>query len=286
MNHAEEPSGTPDDELRDLAPAYALGALDEADRVRFERALATSPELQADVDAFRAAVMPLADAAEPVAPPQHLKSALFARLDEAEQERPAAEDPAVSGGRVVPAAAEADPAPVRAEADPAPVPPSEAHRQVDELAARRTRRRLALLLSSAAAVIVLVVGLVVATNVPGPNGWGAQRQMAAIAAAPDAERSSTAVEGGGTVTLVWSAEQGAGAIIAEALPALGDDQTYELWYIDESGAAAAGTFDASGPETWRILEGELVPGAAVGITVEPAGGSEQPTTDPIAVIAT
>ena len=36
----------------------------------------------------------------------------------------------------------------------------------------------------------------------------------------------------------------------------------------------------------RVLEGEFVPGTAVGITVEPAGGSEQPTTEPIAVIAT
>ncbi|MGX5696624.1 anti-sigma factor [Agromyces soli] len=285
MNHADEPSGPPKDELRELASAYALGALDEADRVRFEQALATSPELQADVDAFRAAALPLADAAEPVAPPQHLKSALFARLDEVEQERPsdAAAAPAAPIARVVPAPAPAiAPAPAVA---PAPAP-SEPHEPVDELAARRARRRLALLLSSAAAVVVLVVGLVVATNWPGPNGWGAQRQMAAIAAAPDAERSSTEVAGGGTVTLVWSAEQGASAIIAEALPALGDDQTYELWYIDESGAAAAGTFDTGGTETWRVLEGEFVPGTAVGITVEPAGGSEQPTTDPIAVIAT
>ena len=50
--------------------------------------------------------------------------------------------------------------------------------------------------------------------------------------------------------------------------------------------APAGTFDVAGGETWRVLEGSFTPGTVVGITVEPAGGSPQPTTDPIVAIET
>ena len=120
----------------------------------------------------------------------------------------------------------------------------------------------------------------------GPNGCGAQREMAAIAEAPDAQSQTLEVEGGGEVTLVSSADQGRSGVIVEGLPELGTDQTYELWYIDDAGADSAGTFDVSGSETWRVLDGSFTPGVAVGITVEPAGGSPQPTTEPIVVIAT
>ncbi|MFF2388135.1 anti-sigma factor domain-containing protein [Agromyces sp. NPDC058104] len=255
-----------DDDLRELAPAYALGALDDDERARFEDALARSPELQAEVEAFRTAASSLGEALPPVMPPPSVKAGLFARLDDAPQERPA--DAA------------------RAAADAAPVEAPEPGPQIDELAARRRRRRLAVVLSSAAALLLLVAGVVVGANWSGQNGWGAQREMAALAAAPDAVQQTSDVAGGGEMTLVWSAEQGRSAIVAEGLPDVGDDRTYELWYIDESGPVSAGTFDVDGEEAWRLLDGEFAPGVAVGLTVEPAGGSQQPTTDPVAVIET
>ncbi|MFF2496521.1 anti-sigma factor domain-containing protein [Agromyces sp. NPDC058064] len=255
-----------DDDLRELTPAYALGALDDADRARFEDALARSPELQAEVEAFRTAASSLGEAIPPVMPPPAVKAGLFARLDDVQQERPA--DAA------------------RAAEDAAPIEAPEPRSQVDELAARRRRRRLAVVLSSAAALLLLVAGVVVGANWSGQNGWGAQREMAALAAAPDAVQQTSEVAGGGEMTLVSSAEQGRSAIVAEGLPDVGDDRTYELWYIDESGPVSAGTFDVDGEEAWRLLDGEFAPGVAVGLTVEPAGGSEQPTTDPVAVIET
>lgn len=282
MNPADDAG----DDLRDLAPAYALDALDEFDRVRFERALAVSPELQAEVAAFREVASGLGDAVEPVAPPASLKASLFDRLDSAPQERRAdaaapvapVQQAPVEPAPVAPAtsaAPEAQPAP---DAQPAPVA---------DLAARRARRRLAIAWSSAAAVVLLVAGAFIGTNWFGPNGWGAQREMAALTSASDAQQTTTEVAGGGEVTLVSSVEQGRSAILAAGLSELGDEHTYELWYIDEAGASSAGTFDVAGSdEAWRILEGEFAPGVAVGITVEPAGGSPQPTTDPVAVIQT
>ncbi|GGI44730.1 anti-sigma-K factor RskA [Agromyces flavus] len=261
------------EELRALAPAYALGALDEADRVRFEEALAVSPELQRDVEAFRVTASTLGDSLPPVAPPPNLKGELFARLDTVEQERGrdgAASAPGTSGA-------------------PAPEPTSRSERDshpIADLDARRRRRRLVTVLSAAAALVLLAVGVVVGVNWQGPNGWGAQRELAALTEAPDAERATVRATGGGEVTLIWSVEQERSALVAEGLPDVGAESSYQLWYIDESGAASAGTFDMRGDESWRLLEGELPPGAAVGITVEPAGGSTQPTTEPIAVIPT
>ncbi|MRG59365.1 hypothetical protein GE115_05690 [Agromyces sp. CFH 90414] len=287
MTGADGTAGRVPDDLRELAPAYALGALDEADRERFEHALRGSPELRAEVDAFRAAASGLGEAVPPVAPPARLKADLFARLDDVEQERAEPDASAEAGGTTqVPAREE--PAPEAETPAPETAAPAAAH---DELAARRGRGRtgrrgLALILASAAAVALIAAGAIVGLNWSGPNGWGAQREMAALAEASDAQQTTATVSGGGEVTLVSSADQGRSAIIAEGLPDVGDDQTYELWYIDDAGIVSAGTFDVRGDETWRLLEGEFAPGVAVGITVEPAGGSPQPTSDPVALLET
>jgi anti-sigma-K factor RskA len=302
MNRAGEPGHElPDADLRELAAAYALGALDEFERARFERALAGSAELQADVEAFRATAASLGEAVEPVTPPPALKDRLFARLDDVTQE-PAA--PAAAPAPDTTAAAPAPetlvaPTPTPAVSPPSAPTPDAVEREtfggdtltpagtVDELAARRRRRRLAVALSSAAAAVLIAAGVVFGVNWPGPNGWGAQREFAQLAQAADSQTKTIETADGGEVTLVWSEEQGRSAVRAEDLPDVGDDRTYELWYIDDSGAVPAGTFDVRGDsDAWRLLEGEFAPGVVVGITVEPAGGSEQPTTEPIAAIPT
>lgn len=296
MSRAEDPTGGESrdlSDLRDLAPAYALDALDEFDRARFERALASSPELQAEVDSFRAIASGLGDAVEPIAPPPSLKASLFDRLDSAPQEQRADAGRADAAPATIspdaPAAREA-PAPVAPEHDAPQAGPTAngaAPAPVADLGERRSRRRLAIALSSAAAAVLLIGGVVVGANWFGPNGWGAEREMNTIAAASDAQQITTDVPGGGEVTLVTSAELRRSAVVVDGLAQLDEAKTYELWYIDESGPVSAGTFDVPRDgETWRVLEGDFAPGVAVGITVEPAGGSEQPTTEPVAVIQT
>jgi anti-sigma-K factor RskA len=74
-------------------------------------------------------------------------------------------------------------------------------------------------------------------------------------------------------------------VLVEDLPALSDDKVYEAWYMDDSGARAAGTFRPSGEAaTWHVLDGTMTAGSAVGVTVEPKGGSKQPTGDPVLVM--
>ena len=257
-----------------LAAGYALDALSDQEQAEYERALAEFPELRAEADGFVGTSARLAEQIEPVSPPPELKNRLMAMLDETPQL------PAQPTGRHLAPVAElpATDATAAESAEPPPAGPRESE------ARRRWFQRPGGILGVAAAAVLLVAGVLVGAGFAGPNGWSAQRVLASITDAPDAQTTTTEVSGGGTVTLTWSAEKGRSAVTAKGLSTLASDKTYELWYIDSSGATSAGLF--SDGSSWRVLDGKLPSGAKVGITVEPAGGSKQPTTDPIAVIAT
>jgi anti-sigma-K factor RskA len=66
-------------EMRDLAPAYALGALSPEEASAFEAALARSPELQREVAEYRELSAVLA-AGEPGRPPAELRDRLLERV--------------------------------------------------------------------------------------------------------------------------------------------------------------------------------------------------------------
>ena len=272
-----------------LAAAHALDAVDADERAAYDRALDASPELRDESDRYAEAAARLAALAEPVDPPPALRERLMAQLDGVPQQQATdAPTPARTIDAPLPSPAAPAPAPpVRDTAGPAPAPaPAPTPGPAERAAQRRWFQRPGALLAGAAAVILLIAGPVVGVNWPGPNGWGAQREMSAIASAPDVQSATHDVAGGGEVTLFWSADEGRSAVVVEGLPDVGADATYELWYLDESGAASAGTFDVKGGETWRVLDGQFAPGLAVGVTVEPAGGSPEPTTEPIVVIET
>jgi anti-sigma-K factor RskA len=60
---------------------------------------------------------------------------------------------------------------------------------------------------------------------------------------------------------------------------------YQLWLISPAGAVSAGLLPgASQGKTAPVLASGLVRGDQVGVTVEPAGGTKQPTTKPIVLI--
>lgn len=266
----EPADGTAARDPGDLTAAHALDALDGDERLALERALEASPEVRREADAFAEVAAQLAGVTEPVAPPPALRDRLDALLDQHPQVSADAPAEAPSG------ATDAPPAPVR---DPSVGPAAHA-------AARRWFQRPATLITAVAAAAAVLIGVILGVGWTGPNGWGAQRELQAITDAPDAQSTTLAAAGGGEVTLVWSAELGRSAIQATGLPDVGADSTYELWYIDDAGAHPAGTFDPASGEAWRVLEGALGEGATVGITVEPAGGSPQPTTEPIVAIPT
>ncbi len=70
-------------------------------------------------------------------------------------------------------------------------------------------------------------------------------------------------------------------LVAENMPSVAEDQTMQIWVIQNGKPKSAGTFRpddglAASPVTRPIQGAE-----AVAVTVEPAGGSEQPTSDPV-----
>ena len=144
-----------------------------------------------------------------------------------------------------------------------------------------------LAVASLAAVVGLVFSVGALANVQNSNDQQSLQasRLAAISASADVQRAVADVAGGGTATLVWSNELLSSAMIVDGVAALPESRVYELWYIGESGPRAAGTFtvDASG-ESWFVLTGDMRSGDAVGVTVEPVGGSEQPTTEPVVAI--
>ncbi|MGA5895288.1 anti-sigma factor [Streptomyces venetus] len=110
------------------------------------------------------------------------------------------------------------------------------------------------------------------------------RDVAGVLAAHDATISTGKLAGGGTASVVASRAEGRAAFIASGLPRLTDDQVYELWYDDAGQYRPAGLVNAAGGHQAHVLDGRMEQATAVCLSVEPAGGSRHPTTEPIGVI--
>ncbi|MFI2372209.1 anti-sigma factor domain-containing protein [Streptomyces sp. NPDC018833] len=108
--------------------------------------------------------------------------------------------------------------------------------------------------------------------------------LADVLAAPDGTISTEDLSDGATASVVASRSQGRAALIASGLPSLTGGKVYELWYAESGRYRPAGLLPAAGGRQSDILVGPLKEATAVCITVEPVGGSAQPTTDPMACI--
>ncbi len=277
------------DDPSSLTGSYALDALSDEERTQVEAAFASSPELRSETDSLRETALQLAYSTDPIEPPASLKASLLAQI----QHTPQVAAPAAptSGAGAPDAGLEARPASV-----PSPTAVGGSGR-AESAARRRWFQRPAAALSAAAAVAVVFLGVgLTVGGVMSPDGESqpgtsqASGVLDGIYAASDFQRSSTPVQGGGTATVVWSNEVGKSAVILDGVDAAPKGKTYELWYIDSKSAGgaitAAGLMDqyADGVHS-AVLTGKVRDGVTVGITVEPAGGSKQPTTTPIAAVA-
>lgn len=249
---------TSDKELGNLSGSYALNGLDAADLAEFETHLQQSQATRDEVTELTDTAVLLGLAVEPVQPSAGLKASIMDQLD-AHPQLPVA---------AASSAAFASPAGRKAQA--------------------RWFTRPVTALAAVAAAIALFVGGGVVTTSLAQNNFAQQQadQLAAINSADDAQRASVDLADGGTATLVWSNTLLSSALIVDGLAPLPADRTYELWYINDAGARPAGTFGVAGSgSTWRVLDGTMKAGDTVGVTVEPRGGSDAPTTDPVVVIA-
>ena len=264
-------------EIENLTGAYALDALTAEERAAVEDAADRSQAVRNELTELSDTAVLLGLAVEPVEPSPELKTNLMAMLDSTPQ---LAAEPNRVG------------APARAQhvASGRPTLTPDAS-QFDRPAQAKARARwfnrpVAILTAAAAAVVLVTGGIVVSNQIADQQFQQAQvDELTAITAAGDSRRLTSNVDGGGTATVVWSNTLGASAIMVDGIADLPDSKTYQLWYIDENGARPAGTFDVGNSgSTWRVLDGEMGAGDTIGLTVEPAGGSQIPTTDPVVAI--
>lgn len=116
-----------------------------------------------------------------------------------------------------------------------------------------------------------------------------QEQILALVLATDARQTqlvsmaaSPAAQGSGRI---WWQTDGQPAVMqVTGLAALTADQTYQLWLLTDSTPASAGIFKVDDQGTGTLVfEVPVQEFNGFGITLEPAGGSPQPTTNPLLI---
>jgi anti-sigma-K factor RskA len=110
-------------------------------------------------------------------------------------------------------------------------------------------------------------------------------EVAELVASDDLQTWNVTGPDGSSVRLVYSPQRGEGWLLADDMAPAPEGKTYELWLIDDDGATPAGVFDAtpSGVVAHPVT-GDVMSMSMVGVTVEPAGGSPEPTSDPVMLI--
>ena len=75
-------------------------------------------------------------------------------------------------------------------------------------------------------------------------------------------------------------------MVVKDLPTLPEGKVYEMWLQDPQGSMEpAGTVPTGLTSGRMVLEGPAATAVGAGMTVEPAGGSPAPTSDPVALLA-
>jgi anti-sigma-K factor RskA len=245
------------EELRTLASAHALDALDAADADAVQEHLATCAECRAVFDDALEAAAALALAA------------------------PSAHPPAALRDRIVAAARAERPAEAEAEAAPAPVA---------DLAAARARRRRRLFTPArglAAAFAVAAVAAAVFAVSADRRANRLQDERDQLAALTHGDASVVALRSGKTPTgaSVVVPREGTPVLVSSLSSAPGD-RVYQVWAIAPTGGApvSLGLLRGGGQALLKI-DRTLPAGTTVAITVEPGGGSKAPTSAPIAAAA-
>lgn len=286
----------PDDAAsRELLGAWALDAVTDAERAAVEDLMARDPDAAREGRSLRETAARLGGAVA-TPPPDAVRAATLARAAATPQDG-AADTGTRSGaetGAAAGAASGAAEGSAHGSAAPAPPghaagssrPPGRPDRTVRPGAPTRpaARRRWRTLVT---ALVVLALVAVPSTIAWRESQRAAEAEaradrIAAALAVPGAQVAGAELTTGGTAVAVLTSD---GALLtATGVEQPGDGRVYQLWVMrdgeplpDATSAAPGGTFQVR-TDVWR-------PGDALALTVEPAGGSQAPTSEPVVVLA-
>ncbi|MGW2282116.1 anti-sigma factor [Streptomyces sp. NPDC001770] len=257
----------------DASGAYALHALPEDERLAFERHLAECESCREEVAGLQATAALLGVAAA-VTPPVALRDEVLRKVAATPQEK-----------RVGPRRSPAPPRQAPVAWQPAPAAPAADGRAH---APSRNLPRLAL-----AACVAAVLALGVATwqyreaedaRTGARQARERQDEVARVLTAPDVQLETQGLRGGGTATVAVSRSENAATLAVHDLPRLPAGNVYEAWFIEGGKPVPAGLLSRDPGRRLTFLDGPVDDATAVALSVEPAGGSEQPTTVPLGAV--
>ncbi|MBI1349719.1 MAG: hypothetical protein GC156_01205 [Actinomycetales bacterium] len=238
-------------DIHALCGPYALDALEPQERADFERHLQSCSACQEELQSYREAIVAMADGAAE-APPERLRASVLAGIS-----------------------------------DVRPLPPVVEEATVHDLAAHRASRLSTWLMVAAVLLGVVAVGGIwraVALQQQVAQLSAAASDISSLLAASDATTVSGPATTGGQATVVLSRERGQAALVTEGLAPVPAGHVYQVWFIPSEGSPASAGFVGDASSSATMLSGDLTGAAAVGVTVEPSGGSSAPTTPPIIAI--
>jgi anti-sigma-K factor RskA len=247
----------------ELAELYALDAVSPAERAAIEEYISAAP--RPERDAFD----------ERVRQARETLAATFT----AEEEPPAGLfDRIVAQLPAQPETAQS------ATAQPGAVPvPAPATDELGAARQRREERRRApglrnWLVGVAAAAVIALGGVGVGAYVANQND-----PLNQVLQAQDVRQATVEVSGGGTATVSISSSRDAVVVKMNGVPAPPAGKVYQMWLIPKDGSApvSQGLMDAEALSKPAVVKG-IGSAAALGITVEPVGGSASPTLPTVA----
>ena len=168
---------------------------------------------------------------------------------------------------------------------------------VVSLGARRRRRSVwrTGLLRAAAAVVLLGVGI-------GVGRWSARgavdeamdsmansmaptQHYAHLNQAQDVQRVTDTMPDGHVATLTWSRDMSMTALtLPAAMKESAGERSLQVWLKEGETTTSLGVYDPRGGAGFSFLDIMPKPGQQIVITMEPAGGSAQPTTPPLVTL--
>ncbi|GAA2522303.1 anti-sigma factor [Pilimelia columellifera] len=241
-------------DIHGLAGAYALHALTDIERAAFDRHLADCETCALEVRELRETAARIGEASFSVPPPR-LRQQVLAEIRQTRQ-----------------------------------VGPGRPERRAP---AELVRWRRLTTVAAAAAIFAAAVGgvsfllgeqrvreqraVAEAARADAVAAQAEASRMAAILNAPDAVLRGRNAPAGGHVSVVYSPSHNTGVAMLDKLPAPPPGHTYQLWVMGDQPVSAGVVPD--GLTSFRHTVTGLRGANALGVTVEPAGGSVSPNMD-------